>query len=42
MSMEFNTRPQDITDLQVDLELPDSNVTESFHFTGQNLAKGQR
>ncbi|TRY72565.1 hypothetical protein TCAL_06513 [Tigriopus californicus] len=38
----YHSRIKDITDLQVDVDLPDSNVTESFYFTGQNLAKGQR
>eukprot|EP00095_Tigriopus_kingsejongensis_P006650 maker-scaffold363_size195477-snap-gene-0.39 protein:Tk06650 transcript:maker-scaffold363_size195477-snap-gene-0.39-mRNA-1 annotation:"hypothetical protein DAPPUDRAFT_320142" len=38
----YHSRIKDITDLRVEIDLPDSNSTESFFFTGLNLAKGQR
>ena len=34
----YNSRIKDITDLNVEIDIPDSNLTEIFHITGENIA----
>jgi len=39
----YNSRIKDITDLSVEVDVPDSNLTHTFHITGEeNIAKLQR
>ena len=39
----YNSRIKDITDLSVEVDLPDSNYTETLYFSGQtDIAKPQR
>jgi CD109 antigen len=38
----YNSRIKDITDLTVEVDIPDSNLTHSFHITGENIADMQR
>ena len=39
----YNSRIKDITDLNVIVDVPDSNVTKDFHITGNSgIAKTQR
>ena len=39
----YNSRIKDITDLSVEVDLPDSNYTETLYFSGQtDIAKTQR
>ena len=38
----YNSRIKDITDLTVEVDIPDSNMTHSFHITGDNIASLQR
>ena len=42
VTYSYNSRIKDITDLTVEVDIPDSNLTHSFHITGQNIAKLQR
>jgi hypothetical protein len=37
----YNSRIKDITDLTVHVDLPDSNLTESYHIHGENIAEGE-
>ena len=38
----YNSRIKDITDLNVEVDIPDSNLTHTFHITGENIATLQR
>ena len=38
----YNSRIKDITDLNVEVDIPDSNLTHTFHITGENIANLQR
>ncbi len=38
----YNSRIKDITDLTVEVDIPDSNLTHAFHITGNNIAKIQK
>ena len=38
----YNSRIKDITDLTVEVDIPDSNMTHAFHITGDNIAQLQR
>ena len=38
----YNSRIKDITDLTVNVDIPDSNMTHDFHITSENIAKIQR
>ena len=38
----YNSRIKDITDLNVEVDIPDSNLTHTFHITGENIADLQR
>ena len=38
----YNSRIKDITDLNVEIDIPDSNKTETFHITGENIATLQQ
>ena len=38
----YNNRIKDITDLSIEVDIPDSNVTKTFKITGSDIAKPQR
>ena len=38
----YNSRIKDITDLNVEVDIPDSNTTETFHITGDSIANIRR
>jgi len=38
----YNSRIKDITDLYVEIDIPDSNMTETIPITGENIARMQR
>lgn len=38
----YNSRIKDITDLTVEVDIPDSNLTHSFHITGDKIARIQK
>ena len=39
----YNSRIKDITDLHVEIDIPDSNLTEQFYFSGNsNIASPKR
>ena len=42
VTYSYNSRIKDLTDLTVEVDIPDSNLTHPFHITGQNIAKLQR
>ena len=37
----YNSRIKDITDLSVEVDIPDSNITQTFHITGEDIASPQ-
>ncbi len=38
----YNSRIKDITDLYVEIDIPDSNMTHTIPITGENIARMQR
>ena len=38
----YNSRIKDITDLYVEIDIPDSNITQTIPITGENIARMQR
>ena len=38
----YNSRIKDITDLYVEIDIPDSNMTETIPITGENIARMHR
>ena len=39
VTYSYNSRIKDITDLNVNVQIPDSNITKTFHITGNKIAE---